>query len=174
MFTYIPYTYLIGWTNHNKWYYGVRFAKNCSPSELWRTYFTSSTHVKEFRKQYGEPDVIEIRKTFVDSLKAKTWEHKVLKKLNVINEEKWLNQNHNMFPFNTKNKDYMKTPEYKEKMRLAKLGSTPWNKGKKGLQTQSAERRLQVSQQMKGNTHLKGFKHSEETKRKMSESHRKC
>jgi len=48
MFIHIPYTYLIGWTSTNKYYYGVRFAKNCNPSELFITYFTSSKHVKNY------------------------------------------------------------------------------------------------------------------------------
>lgn len=47
----LTYTYLIGWSNHNKWYYGRRTAKNCHPNEFWKTYFTSSKYVKEFRKK---------------------------------------------------------------------------------------------------------------------------
>lgn len=62
----VYYTYLIGWTEHNKWYYGVRFAKNCHPNELWKTYFTSSKHVISFRNTFGEPDIINVRKTFKD------------------------------------------------------------------------------------------------------------
>jgi hypothetical protein len=41
-----PYTYLIGWSHLNKWYYGRRTAKGCHPSELWVKYFTSSKSVK--------------------------------------------------------------------------------------------------------------------------------
>lgn len=92
---YTPYTYLIGWSKHNKWYYGVRYAKECHPNDLWVTYFTSSKYVKNFRKLHGEPDVIEIRKTFNDPIKAKEWEEKVLRKLNVIKEERFLNKNVN-------------------------------------------------------------------------------
>ena len=62
--TNIPYTYLIGWSKLNKYYYGVRYAKNCHPSDLWTKYFTSSKYVKQFREENGEPDIIEIRKTF--------------------------------------------------------------------------------------------------------------
>jgi len=29
----IPYTYLIGWPEHNRYYYGVRYANGCSPEE---------------------------------------------------------------------------------------------------------------------------------------------
>lgn len=90
----IPYTYLIGWSSHNKWYYGVRFGKNCHPNDLWKTYFSSSKHVKKFREVNGEPDIIEIRKTFNDIKKARLWEEKILKKLDVTNNQnKWINKN---------------------------------------------------------------------------------
>jgi hypothetical protein len=68
---YQPYTYLIGWSSHNKYYYGVRYSKKASPSEFWLTYFTSSNEVKKFREAHGEPDIIQIRKTFSDSTTAK-------------------------------------------------------------------------------------------------------
>ena len=93
MSIYQPYTYLIGWSNHNKWYYGVRYAKNCNPQDLWNTYFTSSKHVKKFREECGEPDIIQIRKIFVTKDSAILWEEKVLQKMNVRNNDKWLNKN---------------------------------------------------------------------------------
>jgi len=91
----IPFTYLIGWSKLNKYYYGVRFARACKPEDLWSTYFTSSNYVKEFRTINGEPDVIEVRKTFKTSQAAMYWEHKVLKKLKVYNNTKWLNKTEN-------------------------------------------------------------------------------
>lgn len=90
------YTYYIGWTTNNVFYYGVRYAKNCNPSDLWVTYFTSSKFVKIQRKQYGEPDIIQIRKTFGNNpKKAKLWEDKVLRRLDVINKDTWLNKTKN-------------------------------------------------------------------------------
>lgn len=59
-----PYTYLIGWSNLNKYYYGVRYKKDCEPNDLWVLYFTSSQEVQEYRAIYGDPDVIQVRKTF--------------------------------------------------------------------------------------------------------------
>jgi hypothetical protein len=88
----MPYTYLIGWSKLNIFYYGVRYAKNCSPNDLWNPYKTSSKHVKTFIEKNGEPDIIKIRKTFNDKNKARMWEEKVLKKLNVTNNDKWLNK----------------------------------------------------------------------------------
>lgn len=86
-----PYTYLIGWSSHNKWYYGVRYGKNSHPSDLWKTYFTSSKLVKEFVKIHGNPDIIEIRKIFSNIVSAKNHEDKVLRRMNVGASEKWLN-----------------------------------------------------------------------------------
>ena len=90
---YKPYTYLIGWSDHNKYYYGVRYAKDCHPSDLWSSYFTSSKYVKAFRKQHGEPDVIQVRKVFDHQKSALLWEEKVLRKMNVNNNDKFLNVN---------------------------------------------------------------------------------
>jgi hypothetical protein len=88
---YKPYTYMIGWSIHEIYYYGVRYTKNCNPNDLWKTYFTSSKYVKEFRKLHGEPDIIKIRKTFENGEKALLWEQKVLKKLRIKTNNKWLN-----------------------------------------------------------------------------------
>lgn len=89
---YTPYTYLIGWSKLNWWYYGVRYARNCHVSDLWSTYFTSSKEVAIIRDMYGEPDIIQIRRTFKDQNKARMWEHKVLKRMKVIHNLKWLNK----------------------------------------------------------------------------------
>jgi hypothetical protein len=88
-----PYTYLIGWSNLNKYYYGVRYAKKCHPSDLWTKYFTSSKTVKMLRATYGNPDVIEVRKVFDSVEKAISWETSVISKMNMLHEEKWLNMN---------------------------------------------------------------------------------
>ena len=87
----IPYTYLIGWPDLDKWYYGVRYAKNCNPNDLWVTYKTSSKIVHNFVINYGEPSVIQVRKTHSSVKTAQSWENRVLKKLKVANSSKWLN-----------------------------------------------------------------------------------
>lgn len=92
---YTPYTYLIGWSNHEKYYYGVRFKKNCHPIDLWTTYFTSSKYIKEFRNLYGEPDIIQIRHIFTNSEKARKWESKVLKRMNVVKDDRFINKTDN-------------------------------------------------------------------------------
>jgi len=111
---YKPYTYLIGWTKHNMWYYGVRYAKNCHPNDFWKEYFTSSNYVKDFRKFHGEPDIIEIRKVFEDREDAIRWEQKVLLRMKVVKSNHWLNR---MDKHNFYNKGY--TSEY-HKISVAK------------------------------------------------------
>jgi hypothetical protein len=87
-----PYTYLVGWSKLGFWYYGVRYSKNCFPSDLWVSYYTSSKKVKEFREKFGEPDVVEIRRTFADRESAIDWEHRVLRRIGAVKSEKWLNR----------------------------------------------------------------------------------
>jgi len=100
METFTPYTYLIGWTKYNKWYYGARWAKKngvlyesgCHPDDLWVTYFTSSEKVLLFREKYGDPDIIEVRKSFPENPDAaRKWENKVLTRINVDQKSEWLN-----------------------------------------------------------------------------------
>jgi len=91
----IPYTYLIGWSNHNLWYYGVRYSKDCNPADLWVTYFTSSKKVKEHREKLGEPDIRQIRKIFTLPKVAKLWEDKVLARMKMKNNPKWINMSNN-------------------------------------------------------------------------------
>jgi len=59
------YTYLIGWSKHNKWYYGRRTKNSLIPEEdFWNVYKTSSKYVKEFVSKFGDPDIRQIRKKF--------------------------------------------------------------------------------------------------------------
>jgi hypothetical protein len=106
---YVPYTYLIGWSNLDLWYYGVRTAKNCNPADLWVKYFTSSKVVKKLRSEHGEPNVLQIRKTFSDSKSALLWEEKVIRRLS-LKSKKWLNIGNGGKEFST-------------------AGLIPWNKG---------------------------------------------
>jgi len=155
------YTYLIGWSKYNKWYYGVRWANKYLPKEdLWIKYFTSSKYVKEFYKTHGDPDVIQVRKVFDNFEEAQNWEYKVLKRCNIINEDKWLNKNisgtwdHNDIEIRKKisasntgkifSKESKKKMSQKAKRRCERDGAPkdgfkkehgPWNKGKVGLQT---------------------------------------
>ncbi len=90
--TWTPYTYLIGWRDLDRWYYGVRYARGCHPDDLWTNYYTSSSLVNGYRKTYGEPNVIEVRRTFLSQADAREWGYKVLRRINAIHNEKWLNR----------------------------------------------------------------------------------
>jgi hypothetical protein len=147
----IPYTYLIGWSKLDKWYYGVRYAKGCNPNDLWNPYKTSSKHVKNFIEENGEPDVIKIKRTFKDANSAIIWESKVLKRMKVIYNDKWLNKTDNeaiyneYSPMKGKVRDDIKglnNPSKRQKSRekISQFHKNKpknynvWNKGKKGLQ----------------------------------------
>jgi len=88
----IPYTYLIGWSSLDLYYYGRRTAQGCNPSDLFESYFTSSKSVKAYIEQYGAPDVILVRQTFDDPVDCARWECKVLRRLDVKNHKQMLNK----------------------------------------------------------------------------------
>lgn len=104
----MPYTYLIGWSTENKYYYGVRFAKGCDPKELWVSYKTSSKYVLDSYKKLGDPDVVQIRKIFDDSDKARLWENKVLKRMKVTERTDFLNKTDNISIKSSKDYDRAK------------------------------------------------------------------
>lgn len=90
-----PYTYRIGWTSTGMNYYGVRYAKDCYPSDLFVTYFTSSDYVAAYIKEHGHPDIIEVRRAFTDEdrvNRARLHEHRVLKRMKVRSRDDYLNK----------------------------------------------------------------------------------
>jgi len=169
-----PYCYLIGWEEINEWYYGVRFMKGCHPSEFWVSYFTSSKYVKNTIKKYGNPSFIQIRKIFDDVSKARNWEHKVLRRLNVINETKWINKSDAIsIPSQCGEKHYAYgvgfSKEHREK--LSKIRSVNY-KGEGNPfygKTHNDEARQLMSAATKSRT---GWSHKESTKKKISESNK--
>lgn len=153
----IPYTYLIGWPEYNLWYYGVRYANGCCPTDLWNPYTTSSKHVADTVKQYGIPPVRLIRKTFKDPLSARVWESRVLKRMNVVKDFRWLNKTDTqVFEPQYGDKNPMRDPSVVS----ARSGENHHNK--------KIENRIKISDSHKS----KGDSHhtkSTEFRRKMSE-----
>lgn len=96
----IPFTYHIAWSELGIHYYGSRYSWDCHPDDLWTTYFTSSDIVKLFREVNGEPDIIEVRKIFINDewnervKQCVQWESRVLRKLGVVPRKDWLNENY--------------------------------------------------------------------------------
>lgn len=170
---YRPYTYLVGWTKLNRYYYGVRFARNCNPGDLWVKYFTSSKIVKSLREQHGEPDIIKVRKIFDNKEAAISWEEKVLRRIGVLEKDIWLNRNiAGAIPPHLggmKNKGRQRSPEASAKAAATrKARNIPSsNKGKKIPQ---------ISQALKGRPNPnKGKKYgplSDTAKAKMKEAKR--
>jgi hypothetical protein len=149
----IPFTYLIGWSAQNLWYYGVRYALNCHPNDLWTKYFTSSSYVAIARQRYGEPDIIQIRKTFKSQKDAINWEIGVLRRMRLHERKDFLNKS-------CAGAIYY-DDEIKEKISLSAVG----NKRTVGY---TNEFRLQHGMKLiKGKP--KGAKHSEEAKKARSD-----
>jgi hypothetical protein len=161
----IPYTYLIGWSNLNIWYYGVRFQKDCNPDDLWKSYFTSSKHVKKFIKDHGDPDVRTVRKIFEDSKSARYWEHKVLRRLNARDDNKFLNKTNGDGRFfnlghtvearekiSKKLKGIKRTEEMKEHLSTVNKGRLSGEKNGMFGKTHSEEAKKKISQAVKNRT----------------------
>jgi hypothetical protein len=75
------YTYILVHKTSGKFYYGVRYSKNCDPDDLGVKYFSSSKMVKTIIKNEGKDSFhYKVRKIFDDRRKAIEWENKILKK----------------------------------------------------------------------------------------------
>lgn len=164
------YTYLIGWSDSDLWYYGVRYAKDCNPNDLWTTYFTSSRFVKDFRARFGEPDVVQVRRLFNDQDKARQWEAKVCRRLNVKGSPKWLNRHNGDGKFMCKGH----TEETRIKLSIANKGRKVSDEAKERIgalnrgKNLSAETRQKLSKSRKGKpSPTKGIPMSEEQRAKM-------
>lgn len=146
---YIPYTYLLGWSKQNKWYYGVQYGKSrvANPRNLWTTYYTSSKIVKSFRKLHGEPDIIEVRKTFATRQQAVLWEEKVLHRLAAHKDDKWLNKNVSGAVYSTSEERSLAMK--KAWVTRRKNGYIPYNRGKPG-RVWTEEQRASASAKQKG------------------------
>ena len=94
----LPYTYLIGWSSHHIYYYGCRYSKSSTPDDLWVSYFSSSKAVSQIRQLIGEPDIVQVRRVFESKDQAIQWEHKVLRRLQVVSRSDFLNKHDGMAP----------------------------------------------------------------------------
>lgn len=91
----VPYTYRITWSKTGMNYVGARWAKNCHPSDLFVTYFTSSKYVMNYIKEHGLPDIVEVIETFVGEdrhQKVRLSESNELMKLDAVNRDDYLNK----------------------------------------------------------------------------------
>lgn len=171
IYQHIPYTYLIGWTSCNMWYYGVRYSKDCNPDDLWISYFTSSKYVAELRDEIGEPDIIQIRKTFDCPSKAIKWESKVLKRMALHKDDRFINKS----AFPAMNPIIIIESNKKRILSLETINKMRNSQKSRKI---SAEHRLKISIAHKGKPKkgtsmgLKGVPKTEEHRRKIAESNR--
>jgi|GEM_PF-3481463 len=95
----IPYTYILKHIPTNLFYYGVRYAQGCSPLDFFVTYFTSSKKIKRLIEEFGENSFsYEIRKTFKSAELARNWECKVLRRMNAVIRNDFLNSHDSYGP----------------------------------------------------------------------------
>jgi len=92
IYTTLPYTYLIGWSKLDLYYYGRRTAAGCHPSDLFESYFTSSDEVESYLSEHGPPDIVRIRRTFDTVEECCRWECTVLRRLDAKNNDRFLNK----------------------------------------------------------------------------------
>lgn len=159
----MKYTYLIGWSKLDKWYYGSRYSKSANPKDLWVTYFTSSNYVKNFRKINGEPDIIQVHKIFSCRNKCLLYEDKVIRRMKMVHSNKWLNKGNSGVEFHVPDKHPFlgkkHSEETKEKIRISRLG--------KKHSKETREKMASLRKGKKPACSMTGKKHSEETKEKM-------
>lgn len=188
------YTYLIGWKEHDKWYYGVRLRYVGSPQDdLWVKYKTSSKYVKRFSEEYGDPDVIRVHKEFTSRKDASDYEYKFLKRVNAKKNPRWLNQTIMGAPMGGSESQMAaarrpKSDEHKKKIGDAIRGNkredwsnflSEMNKNRTGAKhpnfgkKRSPETLAKISAALKGKPRAKRGPMSEETKRKISEAKRR-
>lgn len=168
----VSYTYLLKCTVDNTFYYGVRFGKNCHPSDFWVKYETSSKEVKNKIQKYGkESFIFEIRKIFNDSNQARKWENRVLRRMKVIHRSDFMNKTNNISikPMFGENNPMTK-PEVIEKFKLSRSkNSTRKPNSKEAYESSSKKlkgRKRPAEVGEKISKSLKGYKHSEEFKEK--------
>ena len=161
-----PYVYLIGWSEHDRYYIGCQYGQKCHPRDLCVSYFTSSKYVDEFIEEHGEPDVILVLKTFQDPQTTLDYEKTVLRRIGAVKSDKFLNR--------TDGRHYYVngplTEETKLKMREAKIGKKASEETKRKMsEAQSGEKNRMYG---KGGelSPMFGCSHSEETKQKMSDA----
>jgi hypothetical protein len=152
-----PYTYLIKCPD-DRVYYGVRYARNCDPSDLWVTYFTSSNRIRQLVEQYGRDSFkTEIRRTFKDAETAREWETRVLERMKVKHDRRWINVTTNRgLPAWVGDKNPSKRLEVRMKISEAKRGVARPDQAER-MRQRTGEQRDDVSQKV-SSTRKKMFK----------------
>lgn len=193
----LPYTYLLKFNISGtiKYYYGVRYGNvrlNLPPSQdLFVKYFTSSSSVKNLIESNIYPDEIIIHKIFNTPKEACEYEVNFLTRVNAKNRNDFLNlTNHfdNSLPYSNKGRimsestkkkisksstKFQNTEEYREYRRnlmLSKWKSIEFRNKMNSINSSFWSSDTGKSILDKTKTNWIGRTHTDETKRKMSES----
>lgn len=155
----MPYTYFLKNIITNQVYYGVRYAKNCDPSDFWNTYFTSCKKVHELIKRYGKESFsFIIKKTFHDKRQAVKYEEKVLRRLKVWQKDVWLNNNVSG-GFINQTPEMIKTKHEKRKKTLELNPQISWSKGlTQHTDIRVAKRSKKLKGQSKSDSHKQALR----------------
>lgn len=96
----IPYTYKIKCLPTNQWYYGVRWARGCNPTDLWTTYFTSSGQIKKLIQEFGKDAfVAKVSRVFGTNKEAQAHEHRFLNRTKAATNGAFINKANGGFHF---------------------------------------------------------------------------
>lgn len=89
---YKPYVYILKFKQTTQFYIGVKYGKNANPELFWVKYFTSSKTIKNLVKLYGK-DAFDYRilKTFTTAEKALKYEQTIIRRMNLINDDRFFN-----------------------------------------------------------------------------------
>lgn len=168
-----PYTYLLTFKPTGQKYYGVRIANKKIPKEdLWNTYYSSSRVVSKLREEHGD-DSFEaiVDKVFETEDEARKYESSFIKDLN-LPTDKWLNKR--SVPLNIKRgKDsywYGKhlPADVRKKISESRKGKYT-GKDNHNYKNPAAANALVALAKGPNNPNI-GRHHTEETKKKISES----
>lgn len=179
-----PYTYLVTFVDPGTWevkvYYGVRYAHNCDPSDLFTTYFTSSIYVKDLILKHGlQCFSSQVRRTFSTREEALQWEQKVLRRMKVLRRDDFINKAVGMGVPTLYGEDNPSSrPEVRAKISLSKVGKKYSDEHRANIsraltgRSLSPEHRKKNSDTLRRNLltygpTMKGRHHSTETCRKI-------
>lgn len=87
-----PYFYVLKEVSTDMLYAGVKFSKNCNPSDLLVTYFTSSKIVRAMLAADPSCFVVNRVRTFSSKEDAINYEKRFLKKVKADKSSRWYNQ----------------------------------------------------------------------------------
>lgn len=164
------FTYFLKWQDGTM-YYGCRYAKGCSPKDLWNTYFTSSDYLPN-----EEPVIKKITRTFgTDVLRCRNHEAKFLQRVNAVKSSKWHNRSDIINFFHSGSHSEETKMKIKEKRKNQILTDERNKKVSASLRGRklTEEHRQKISQSTKGRVGGRlGKKASKETKERISQSNK--